>query len=161
MLKFTQVWLLMGLLQFPNITISSDITLLNDSNLIKTLGCWKDSIPRAIRSHEDLCLYGVPTNRCYGVPYCKCFDEHYKRRSDAITKCFKIALISRHTVFAIQDGGQCFTSKTANETYNMYGPSSDCLDDGKGGPMANSVYQINENRCYMCLINRFFTLKPK
>ena len=45
-------------------------------------------------------------------------------------------------MFAIQDGGQCFGSDIANNTYNHYGKSTGCSVDGKGGPMANNVYEI-------------------
>ena len=44
--------------------------------------------------------------------------------------------------FAIQDGGQCFSSETAHQTYDKYGTSTECLPDGEGGPMANQVYKI-------------------
>jgi nucleotide exchange factor SIL1 len=47
-----------------------------------------------------------------------------------------------YNVFAIQDGGQCFGLNIEAITYNKYGASSDCLSDGKGGPMANEVYRI-------------------
>ena len=43
-------------------------------------------------------------------------------------------------MFALQNGGFCASSATAQNTYDKYGPSSDCKDDGKGGPLANQVY---------------------
>ena len=92
------------------------------------LGCFKDSIPRALNSLEG-------TNP--GV-----LDDHYKRRTDAIGKCYVAAVKVGYNVFAVQDGGQCFISKTADVTYNKYGSSSDCGSDKKGGPMANDVYKI-------------------
>ena len=45
-------------------------------------------------------------------------------------------------MFAIQNGGQCFSSFTAGKTYDQYGPGS--CPGGLGGPMDNSVYQIIE-----------------
>ena len=55
-------------------------------------------------------------------------------------------------MFAIQNGGLCFSSSSAEKTYDKYGRTSDfsCVtynqdglrEDGTGGPMANSVYQI-------------------
>ena len=55
-------------------------------------------------------------------------------------------------MFAVQNGGQCFSSSTAEKTYDKYGRISDghCIvynqdgteKDGTGGSMANSVYQI-------------------
>ena len=92
----------------------------------RSLGCWKDSLPRAITSLEGKSKY---------------LEEHYRSRTDATKKCLKAALSFGFTVFAIQDGGQCFSSQNANETYSHYGSSSICRQDGKGGPMANHVYQ--------------------
>ena len=45
-------------------------------------------------------------------------------------------------VFALQDGGQCFGSDDLN-AYKKYGGSTKC-SDGRGGPFANSVYEIRE-----------------
>ena len=95
-----------------------------------SIGCWKDSIPRAIPTVE-----GNPV-----------LDGHYKSRTDAVTQCFGLTSSLGYTVFAVQDGGQCFTSSSATETYNTYGSSSKCLSDGKGGPMANEVYIIKNKR---------------
>ena len=50
-----------------------------------------------------------------------------------------------YTVFAIQDGGQCFGSPTAQSTYAKYGTSTKC-SHGKGGPMANNVYRMKNGR---------------
>ena len=72
------------------------------------------------------------------------FEEHYKRRSNPVEKCFQAALSKGYSVFAIQDGGQCFTSKKAIATYKKYGTSSECLGNGRGGPMANDVYEIKK-----------------
>ena len=45
-------------------------------------------------------------------------------------------------VFALQAGGRCESSSTAEKTFNKYGMSSNCENDGKGGPNANQVYYI-------------------
>ena len=45
-------------------------------------------------------------------------------------------------MFALQDGGQCFSSATATVSHEKYGTSTDCEAGGKGGPMANDVYKI-------------------
>ena len=58
-----------------------------------------------------------------------------------------MALGLEYTVFAIQDGGQCFGSSTAQNTYSKYGTSSEC-SGGKGGPLANDVYRM-QNGEYM------------
>merc|ERR1712179_703150 len=70
-------------------------------------------------------------------------DMHYKSRSGAIQKCFNLASSLGYNAFAVQDGGQCMTSSSAETTYDKYGPSSECLSDGEGGPLANDVYMIN------------------
>ena len=54
----------------------------------------------------------------------------------------KAVLSFGYGVFAIQDGGQCFGSDIDHETYNHYGPSTECSGDGMGGPLANNVYDI-------------------
>ena len=43
-------------------------------------------------------------------------------------------------MFAVQRGKECFTSRDATMTYQMYGPSSSCRD-GKGGTWAQNVYK--------------------
>ena len=68
---------------------------------------------------------------------------HYKRRDDAINKCMKAAKKLNFNVFAIQDGGQCFSSANAKVAGLKYGKSPNCdKKSGKGGPMANAVYEI-------------------
>ena len=91
------------------------------------LGCWKDSIPRALPSFEGT----SPT-----------LDGHYKRRERAFQKCFELAKSLNHKIFAVQDGGQCFISSESEDSYKTYGTSTECLSDGEGGPLANDVYQI-------------------
>ena len=45
-------------------------------------------------------------------------------------------------VFALQAGGWCASSSKAAKTFNKYGMSSNCENDGEGGPNANQVYYI-------------------
>ena len=70
-------------------------------------------------------------------------NEHYKRRENPVAKCAKAAAEKGYKVFAVQDGGQCFSSDDAKSTYKKYGSSTACIDQ-KGGPMANSVYEISK-----------------
>ena len=64
-------------------------------------------------------------------------------RENAIAKCFETAKELGHRIFALQDGGQCFTEEPGlGLSYEKYGQSSDCSGDGEGGPMANDVYAI-------------------
>ena len=67
---------------------------------------------------------------------------HYKQRSDPVIKCFKLASSLGFDVFAIQDGGQCMTSGSAEKSFDKYGTSNECSSSGRGGPMANDVYWI-------------------
>ena len=89
------------------------------------MGCYKDTGNRAIPKIEgkDSIL-----------------DGPYRSRKNAIAKCAIAALNRGFKVFAIQNGGWCASSATAEQTFNKYGKSNDCKDDGEGGPMANSVY---------------------
>jgi len=93
----------------------------------KSLGCWKDSIPRALASAEGNSSF---------------LNGHYRRREHPIQECYVTAKSLGRQIFAIQDGGQCFTSEGTQMSHQIYGPSSDCKDDGEGGPMANEVYEI-------------------
>ena len=46
-------------------------------------------------------------------------------------------------IFALQDGGRCFTEEPGlGLSYEKYGQSPNCSEDGEGGPMANDVYAI-------------------
>lgn len=45
-------------------------------------------------------------------------------------------------MFAIQDGGWCAASATAEKTFDKYGKSNDCKEDGEGGGWVNNVYII-------------------
>ena len=99
-----------------------------------SLGCWKDTIDRAMPSIE------------HSHPI---LGRSYKSRKNAIHKCYELALSLGYTVFAIQDGGQCFSSSKAKDTYRKHGSSSECLEGGKGGPLANQVYEI-KSCIYYC-----------
>ena len=69
-------------------------------------------------------------------------DGNYHSRQDPIDKCYQAALKRDYSVFAVQNGGECFSGSTADQTYNKYGESSACRGDGEGGPWANQVYEI-------------------
>ncbi|KAI8522215.1 hypothetical protein Bbelb_019690 [Branchiostoma belcheri] len=92
-----------------------------------SLGCWRDTNTRAIPTLEgtDSLLDGDPQSR-----------QH------AIQKCYQVALSRDFTVFAVQYGGECFGSANGINTYNRYGPTTTCAEDGKGGAWGNEVYKI-------------------
>ena len=93
----------------------------------QTIGCYKDEANRAITTLEgsDDVL-----------------DGSYSTRMYPIEKCAVAAIKRGYTMFAVQDGGWCAASATASSTYNKYGVSSACRQDGEGGPLANQVYVI-------------------
>ena len=100
--------------------------MISDSPYVSA-GCWKDSLPRAITSIEGR----HPA-----------LDGHYKSRQNAVQKCYQAAVHLGYSVFAVQDGGQCFSSIGAGHRLAKYGASVKCLGDGKGGPLANQVYTV-------------------
>merc|ERR1712020_577820 len=96
----------------------------------RTLGCWKDAIPRVFPTLEG------NGNVSFVL------DGHYKTRKNAVQKCYKAALSLGMHIFAVQDGGQCFGSNVdASFPYQKNGPPTACLKNGEGGPMANEVYK--------------------
>ena len=67
-------------------------------------------------------------------------DGNYRVRQNAVEKCAIVARKKGFRMFAIQDHGRCLSSATAGETFDKYGKSDKCSEDGKGGPWANNVY---------------------
>ena len=55
---------------------------------------------------------------------------------------------SGYPIFALQNGGWCAGSATGEDTYKRYGASTECVPDGKGGPLENQVYKIYNIRKY-------------
>ena len=90
-----------------------------------TIGCFKDNPDRAIQILEGLDHI---------------LDEPYFLRKNPIAKCAVAAMRAGYSMFALQDGGQCFSSVTAPQTFDKYGESDACMADGEGGPFANQVY---------------------
>ena len=60
-------------------------------------------------------------------------------------------------MFAVQDGGWCASSATADKTFDKYGASSACGFDGEGGPWANQVYSIRGKKLTVLFIVLFGT----
>ena len=91
------------------------------------IGCYADKLSApAILSLEgkDVLLDGDPDTR-----------------EDAEQKSARVTLKRGYVYFAIQDDGRCLSNLTAQDTYNKYGLSADC-QGGKGGKMANDVYEV-------------------
>ena len=93
----------------------------------ETIGCFKDTSNRAIQPLEgkDSIL-----------------DGSYGARKNAIAKCAVAAMRKGYKMFAVQHGGWCAASDTADQTFDKYGRSAACESDGEGGPWANQVYVI-------------------
>ena len=96
----------------------------------ETIGCYKDTSKRAIKTLEgtDAIL-----------------DGSYSSRNNPIAKCALAAMRKGYIFFAVQDGGRCAASATAPQTFDKYGKSTACKADGEGGPWANQVYVIKGN----------------
>ena len=118
----------------------------------ESVGCFKDSSNRAIKSVEGFHNYPISSLLYYD----------YKTRYQAIPKCAVFAKLQGYKMFGIQDGGMCVTGESAHKTYNKYGESDDCKSDGKGGPWANQVYRFPEIQVNPCsLITEGDNLNPK
>ena len=91
------------------------------------VGCYKDTGSRTIPTLEgkDSIL-----------------DGSYSSRTNPIAKCAVAAMTAGYSMFAVQDGGWCAASATAPQTFDKYGKSTACKDDGEGGPWANQVYKL-------------------
>ena len=73
-------------------------------------------------------------------------DGSYGSRKNPIAKCAVAAMRAGASMFAVQNGGQCFASSTAPQKFDKYGKSAACNADGEGGTWANQVYVIKGER---------------
>lgn len=69
-------------------------------------------------------------------------NDDYKKRLNPITKCANAAKAYGYKIFAVQNGGQCFSGMEAEKTYTTYGPSTGCRF-GVGGTLSNDVYTLS------------------
>ena len=83
-------------------------------------------------------------------------------RINAVEKCALVAKKRGYKVFAVQDGGMCLSSSTANKTSHIYGISNKCESNGKGGNGANHVYFIGGMKSMFALfvLTNETTMKP-
>lgn len=110
---------------------SNDVYIIKD---YKYVGCYRDIVDRAIPDLEGT----DPV-----------LDGNYRARQNAVEKCAIVARKRGFQMFAVQHHGQCLSSATAEETFDKYGKSNDCSEEGKGGPWANSVYvfRVSQSWC--------------
>ena len=85
--------------------------------LRRSLGCWMDEPARAIAGGIRL-------------------------HSDNLDDCQKYATDHGYSVFAVQYNTECFTAEDAQETYKIYGVSSVCDPNGRGGSWSQNVYEV-------------------
>ena len=74
-------------------------------------------------------------------------DGNYATRYNAVEKCYRAAVSRKYKVFALQRNGYCSSSPDAESTYKKHGYPEEgdtpaCDSNGKGGKLANEVYQI-------------------
>ena len=93
-----------------------------------SIGCWRDQPERTLPSLEGI-LAMLDGN-------------DYMLGKFAIKKCSTIARVQGFPAFALENGGQCLGGKDILQTYNMYGASSACKTDGRGGPWSMEVYKF-------------------
>ena len=93
----------------------------------RSVGCYADKPHRAIPTLEGVDPIAA---------------EDFRVRTRSIEKCALAARKRGFTMFAVQYGGECMTSATAEQTFNRYGESNQCNASGKGGSWANNVYII-------------------
>ena len=55
------------------------------------------------------------------------------------------ALRRGYKVFAVENGGECYSGRLASRTYNRYGPTNRCRH-GTGGLWAMDVYKFGKRR---------------
>ena len=105
----------------------------HSASIWTSLGCFRDSgSDRAIPPIEGT-----------GNPFLD--GANYEQRSDALSKCYKAASSLGFQCFGVQGGGWCVGSVTACQTFDKYGPATNCAEDGEGGFSSNNVYRILGN----------------
>jgi len=113
----------------------------------------KDSAPEVtekIEKEKEVADAFIPgANNAYNLIGCfkddhwtRAFYDNAKRfHRDSVQSCADYAKRLGNSLFALQDGSECWTSGVNTAKYALYGESDKCNND-KGGPYANSVYQL-------------------
>lgn len=97
-----------------------------------SIGCWRDQPERALPSLEGI--------------FPMLDGNDYMLRKFAIKKCSTIARVQGFPAFALENSGQCLGGKDILQTYSMYGASSACKPDGRGGPWSMEVYKFTKHK---------------
>ncbi|XP_065055660.1 uncharacterized protein LOC135684164 isoform X2 [Rhopilema esculentum] len=100
-------------------------------------GCWRDF---------DMSAFAIPLLE--GTD--PLLTGIYKKRDDPVNDCATVSQHRGYSVFAIQNGGACFSGPKAASSYKRYGPSESCKG-GRGGAFSNSVYKLFDDGSVMSL----------
>ena len=68
-------------------------------------------------------------------------DGPFRTRENSIKKCALEAAKMGYKVFAVQDGGACYSGPNAHLNYRAYGATG-CSAGEKGGHLENHVYLL-------------------
>jgi len=91
------------------------------------MGCWKSKSP-------------VKLTKLEGND--KRLDKQdWKKRDDAVNKCYLVAKDMGYELFGVGGKGQCWGG--AGDAYKAYGPAKSCPDNGKGYYKVVNVYIID------------------
>ncbi|XP_065667890.1 uncharacterized protein LOC100197784 isoform X3 [Hydra vulgaris] len=116
--------------KYPENLFQNDIkSQIKKQGSFRDIGCWADyshdsSILKLEAKHDSL-------------------KDSFMNRVNAIEKCAIVANNFQYNVFAIQDGGMCLSGPHFHLTYSKDGLATNCVD-GKGGRLANSVYELRK-----------------
>ena len=99
----------------------------NSSTDYFSIGCWRDQPERTLPSLEGI--------------FAMLDGNDYMSRKFAVKKCSTIARVQGFPAFALENSGQCLGGEDILQTY-MYGASSACKPDGRGGPWSMEVYKF-------------------
>jgi len=101
-------------------------------------GCWGNKVPQQMTrlegSHSSL-------------------TGNYKKRKDAVQKCFDVATAAGYDYSAVGNGGQCWAGY--GDSYQVYGPRSTCPEDGTGKYAIVQVYFIKGSPAATCYKNEY------
>merc|ERR1712055_50665 len=89
------------------------------------LGCWKSRKPQQVKKLEGT------DKRVRG---------NWRRRKDAINKCYEVAKDRGYELFAVGNKGKCWAGN--GETYKKYGKPRSCPKNGKGRYGVINAYGI-------------------
>lgn len=104
-----------------------------------SLGCWIDKPDRAINPS---------------------LPDYNPLQRISINKCAEKTAQSGFSIFGLQNGGRCYSSKDADKTFKKYGNALNCVN-GTGGNWANNVYKLTSVYDGTIRYNRFFYIKNK